>query len=249
MKKQKKNARKQLEKFSTIFTQLGLVLTLFVVFIVLEHQTVKSTSQLQPVNEQLYEDSFTFNKPIIVKKLLTKSTTPKKKTSPKNVLTPPVITKDDVVESVIDVPVEEPVVDLATIKQEKEDEIINTVDEPKPMSINNVQKTPVFKGCEGLSEDENRKCFERKIQQHVQQNFNAELAQDVGLRSGKYKIFTQFVIDKSGNVTDIKIRAPHTKLKNEAGRVVLKIPQFQPGKQNNKEVKVKYILPITFKVE
>jgi len=39
MKTTKKNARKQLEKFSTIFTQLGLVLTLFIVFLALEYET------------------------------------------------------------------------------------------------------------------------------------------------------------------------------------------------------------------
>ncbi|MEQ3498944.1 energy transducer TonB [Tenacibaculum sp. SSH1-16] len=87
------------------------------------------------------------------------------------------------------------------------------------------------------------------MQQHIQRNFNSELAQDVGLNSGKYKILTQFVIDKLGNVTDIQIRAPHAKLKKETNRVVNKIPKFTPGKQNNKEVKVKYTLPITFRVE
>lgn len=39
MKNVKKIPTKQLEKFSTIFTQLGLVLVLFIVYISLEHQT------------------------------------------------------------------------------------------------------------------------------------------------------------------------------------------------------------------
>ena len=38
------------------------------------------------------------------------------------------------------------------------------------------------------------------------------IAQDLGMRSGKYRISTQFVIDKQGNIIDLNIRAPHTKL-------------------------------------
>jgi len=39
MKNFKKAPTKQLEKFSNIFAQLGLVLVLFVVYVSLEHQT------------------------------------------------------------------------------------------------------------------------------------------------------------------------------------------------------------------
>src|SRR5210317_1721806 len=39
MKNVKKLPTKQLEKFSTIFTQLGLVLVLFIVYLAIEHQT------------------------------------------------------------------------------------------------------------------------------------------------------------------------------------------------------------------
>jgi protein TonB len=43
MKNLKKQPTKQLEKFSNIFMQLGLVLVLFVVFISLEHKTAQKT--------------------------------------------------------------------------------------------------------------------------------------------------------------------------------------------------------------
>jgi len=39
MKNVKKLPTKQLEKFSTIFTQLGLVLVLFIVYLAIEHET------------------------------------------------------------------------------------------------------------------------------------------------------------------------------------------------------------------
>ena len=247
MKITKKHARKQLEKFSTIFTQLGLVLTLFIVFLALEHETEKEVAVLKPSSSELYEPVYSFKQPVILKRVEQVTEYPKKKKVLKEIQKPKVVDNDTEITTVIEMPVDEPMIDVTAIPQEKEEEIIDKTEDP--ISINNVQSTPVFKGCEGLSEEENRKCFERKIQQHVQRNFNSVLAQDVGLSSGKYKILTQFIIDKSGNVTDIQIRAPHTKLEKETDRVVNKIPQFQPGKQNNKEVKVKYTLPILFKVE
>ncbi|CAM1345874.1 energy transducer TonB [Tenacibaculum crassostreae] len=247
MKTTKKHARKQLEKFSTIFTQLGLVLTLFVVFLVLEHETAKELAVIEPTKEEVYELVYTFKQPIILKNVKEVVKSPEKTTTRVEDLKPKVVDNNTEITTVIDMSVDEPVIDVTTIFQAREVENIDDTDDP--ISINNVQNTPVFKGCEGLSEEENKKCFEQKIQQHIQRNFNAELAQDVGLSSGKYKILTQFVIDKTGDIIDIKIRAPHMKLEKETDRVVNKLPKFQPGKQNNKEVKVKYTLPITFKVE
>lgn len=56
----------------------------------------------------------------------------------------------------------------------------------------------------------------------------------------------QFKIDKSGNVSEIEASAKHDKLKNEAIKVVNKIPQMIPGKQKDKAVEVMYSLPIVF---
>ena len=72
---------------------------------------------------------------------------------------------------------------------------------------------------------------------------------ELGLDAGSYKIQTQFIIDKEGNVIDVKIRAPHKRLKNETNKLINKLPKFTPGKQRNRPVKVRYILPIAFKVD
>ena len=75
-----------------------------------------------------------------------------------------------------------------------------------------------------------------------------DVAEGLGLR-GRNRIDVQFTIDKMGNVTNITTRAPHHKLENEAKRVMGKMPQLKPGKQNNKAVAVAYTVPIVIKME
>ena len=53
----------------------------------------------------------------------------------------------------------------------------------------------------------------------------------------------------NGNIVDIQARAPHKKLKEEAIRVIKLLPKMEPGKQQGKPVKVRYSMPIIFKIE
>ena len=56
MKNVKKLPTKQLEKFSTIFTQLGLVLVLFIVYLAIEHETEEK--KLSEVNYETTKKVF-----------------------------------------------------------------------------------------------------------------------------------------------------------------------------------------------
>lgn len=246
MKNVKKLPTKQLEKFSTIFTQLGLVLVLFIVYLTLEHKTLqKSVAIYEPeVNEPIYVEPSTeiiFQKEKIVKLRVE---------MPKTVfiLDEPIKDVDNKTEeTVILQPTEEPVPfdvnTVVTVKIPDPEEPAETV----PFIM--IQNAPVFKGCEGLSKEENKKCFDKKMNKFVQRNFDPGIANDLGLNSGKYKIQTQFIIDDKGDVVDIKIRAPHTRLKKQTQDLIEKLPKFTPGKQRNKSVKVRYTLPISFLVD
>lgn len=119
----------------------------------------------------------------------------------------------------------------------------------KPRNILNVEQVPIYPGCEGLSTNaERRQCMSKKIGKLVQRKFNTGLAEGLGLK-GTQNISVHFKIDKTGNVSEIIAKAPHTKLKREAMRVVDKIPQMIPGKHKDKNVEVMYSLPILFKVQ
>ena len=116
------------------------------------------------------------------------------------------------------------------------------------MSFSTVQNVPVFPGCERGNNEKKRKCMSDKIAKFVQRKFNTDLAGDLGL-TGRQRISVIFKIDKSGNVTGVRARAPHPRLEKEAQRVINSLPKMQPGKQRGKAVIVPYSLPIIFQVQ
>lgn len=248
MKNIKKKPTKQLEKFSTLFTQLGLVLVLFIVYIAIEYET-----------EQKQLAIIEHDSPTIItidpdqEIMFTKEPKPKPKVEqvkPTFIPDEPIKKGDNIVEETpFDLPVNKEPVEfhVDSLFTLKDDPIDNFPDDDVPFV--SIEEAPVFKGCEGLSKVENKKCFDKMMNRFIQRNFDTDLANDLGLRSGKHRIFTQFIIDKKGEVVDVKIRAPHPKLKTETLQTIKKLPKFKPGKQNNRFVKVKYTLPITFQVE
>ena len=248
MKTTKKKSTNQLDKYSAVFMQLGLALTLFIVFITLEHQTIRSnTISFRNFEPDEYSYPQFDNKPVIVVKEVSKKKMIKEKIlEPKTLINEITPIKNNDLETIINVkPTEEPdvnFIDNLNVLEEPNDPIENEV------PFINIEEAPIFKGCENLSKEDSKKCFTKQMTRFVQRNFNSDLAQDLGLREGKYKIFAQFLIDKSGSVKEIKIRAPHKRLEKEVKRVVNKLPIFIPGKQRGKPVKVRYTLPIAFQV-
>ncbi len=63
------------------------------------------------------------------------------------------------------------------------------------------------------------------------------------------KVFVQFVVDKDGELTNIEvIRGIGGGCDEEAVRIIENAPKWQAGKQRGKPVKVKMVLPITFRM-
>lgn len=64
------------------------------------------------------------------------------------------------------------------------------------------------------------------------------------------KVIVQFVIDTSGYVTDSKVvKSVSPTIDAEALRVINGMPQWKPGTQQGKVVKVKYTIPINFSLQ
>lgn len=124
-------------------------------------------------------------------------------------------------------------------KDEIEEEIV--------IGFISVESPPQFKSTpKNLSIQEKRDYFSKQISDLVSKNFNTSVCLNL---KGKQKIYTQFKIDKNGDIIDIKIRTPHILLEQEAERIIKLFPQFVPAKQKEKPISVVYTLPIIFQVE
>ena len=63
------------------------------------------------------------------------------------------------------------------------------------------------------------------------------------------KVFVQFVVDENGKVSDAAvIRGIGAGCDAEALRVIANSPNWSPGKQDGMPVKVRYVIPIVFKL-
>lgn len=63
------------------------------------------------------------------------------------------------------------------------------------------------------------------------------------------RVLVQFVVEKDGKVTDVHVvKSVDPSLDKEAVRVVAAMPKWIPGKLNGSAVRVKYTVPVTFKL-
>ena len=237
--KAKKHPKANLENYSKLFAQLGLVLTLTIVYVVIQSKTF--TDDLLVLNDSnfVFEDQ---TEAIIEYRV----EPPKKAPIPKKVIIEVVKQVDneaDITETIFkDIDTEAPV-EINDIVEIEPEEVI--IDEVPFISI---EDAPAFPGCTG-TKDEMKACFTSKIRKFVGKNFDSGLATELGLAPGVKKIFVMFKIDKTGEIVSVEARAPHMKLQKEAIRVVELLPKMEPGKQRGNPVTVKYALPIVFKVE
>jgi protein TonB len=234
----KKNPKADVSRNGSVYFAVGLALMLFLTYSTLNWKTYdKSDIDIGKLN---LDDDLEEDIPII-----------------EQVIPPPPPPPPPAAPEVIEVvedeeEVEETVIESTETDQDEEIEVdeieIEEVVEDVEVPFAVIENVPVFPGCERGSNADKRKCMSDKIAKFVQRKFNTDLAGDLGL-SGRQRIFVTFKIDKSGNVTGVRSRAPHPRLEKEAERVINMLPKMKPGRQRGNAVTVPYSLPITFQVQ
>ncbi len=64
------------------------------------------------------------------------------------------------------------------------------------------------------------------------------------------RVTVSFIIEKDGSISDVKaVRSVHPLLDKEAVRMVKSMPKWSPGKNNGKPVRVRFNLPVMFKLK
>ena len=232
-----------LQKNSTLYFQVGLIICLITTNALFE-MYFKTTIPDVVTWEFEPDDAIYITTPIIEKKIIAMAK-PKPTVRRVTKIDNPIVKKNDVVIMPVTPAMTTPIAPdvnppVSTPKPPKE---------TGPRNILGVEEVPIFPGCEGLEDNQERiKCMSGKLAKIVQRRFNGDLAVDQGLE-GIQRISVQFTIDKTGNVTDIKARSPHPSLVKEAKRVMTKVPRMEPGKQSDTPVDVVYSLPIIFRVQ
>lgn len=239
----KKNPKSNLENYSKLFIQLGLVLALFVTYVSIENKTY----------DKQYDELGVVEMGTDVEDETVMLTPPPPPPPPQPKAPPPptpekieVVEDEKEIEETIIETTETDETEAVEVEEIEEVEEVEEIVEDVPFSI--IEEVPVFPGCKG-SKNEKKACLNKKMRRHVTKNFNADLANELGLPPGKKRIYVQFKIDKDGSITAINARAPHPRLKKEAIRIAKKLPKMKPGRQRGKPVRVGYTLPITFNVE
>lgn len=100
-----------------------------------------------------------------------------------------------------------------------------------------VEEMPRFQGSKDHS----------KLIKYIQENirYKPEFGKET------FNIYVQFIVNKDGYVQDVKIirGIDNSALKQEVMRVFYAMPQWEPGKQDGKNVNVIYTVPIEYKIK
>lgn len=236
----KKNTKADVGRNSSVYFAVGLALMLALTYLTINYKTYdKSAIDIGQINmDQELEEEIP-----ITEQLQTPPPPPPPPAAPEVIEV--VEDEEEVEETVIEsteTSQDEEIIEVEEIEVEEVEEDIEV-----PFAV--IENVPVFPGCENQSGNNAKKqCMSDKIAEFVNKKFNTELASDLGL-TGRQRINVIFKIDKNGDITGVRARAPHPALEKEASRVIGLLPKMKPGKQRGKSVIVPYSLPIVFVVQ
>ena len=235
----KKNPKSDVSRNGSIYFAVGLALMLFLTYSTLNYKTYdKSNIDIGKLN---LDDELDEEIPII-EQIIPPPPPPPPPAAPEVIEV--VEDEEEVEETVIESTETDQDEEIMEVEDVEVEEVIEDVEVPFAV----IENVPEYPGCERGSNADKRKCMSDKIAKFVQRKFNTDLAGDLGL-SGRQRISVIFKIDKNGNVTGVRSRAPHPRLEKEAARVINMLQKMKPGRQRGKPVIVPYSLPITFQVQ
>ena len=225
----KKTEKASLENKRLIFAELGLIAALLVVYAGLESSTpVREVTLLQDNTAILEEDDIL---------AVTLDTPPP---APEMPALPMLSDELEIVDNDINVDLDFQSLDdtdaPVDIVEYKYQEVIEEDVEDEVIQFINVEQKPMFQGGEANG-------FSKWVNAHL---VYPEIAKENGVEG---RVTLQFTIGKDGKVQDVKVlAAPDPSLAEEAVRVVSSSPQWEPGRQRDRTVKVSYTFPVIYRL-
>ena len=223
----KKSQKASLEDKKVVYVLMGFVFVLSLCYVALEW-TEKEVTKYEVADME-----FTFEEEVEIQQT-TQETTPPPPPPPVQEVEVLNVVEDDVetesieinteddtdVEVVIAAPVEAPV-------EEEEEEVVFMV----------VETMPEFPG--------GQQALFKYLSENVKYPV---IAQENGIQG---RVICQFVVNKDGSIVDVEVvrSGGDASLDKEAVRVIKSMPKWKPGKQRGKAVRVKYTVPVNFRLQ
>lgn len=226
----KKTPKADLENKKSTWLLVGYVIVLSFMFIAFEwtKRDIKIDTS-QTVADVVFEEE-----------IIPITEQPEEVTPPPPVAPPPVAETLTIVED--DADVDE--VDIASTEELGQQVEIKYV--PVEVEEEEPEEQTIFEVVEEMPEFPNG--GQAGLMQYLAKNIKyPTIAQENGTQG---RVVCQFVVNKDGSIVDVKVlRGVDPYLDKEAVRVISTMPKWKPGKQRGKPVRVKYTVPVMFRLQ
>ena len=223
----KKSEQASLEKDKLVYVLMGLVFTLSLVYAALEW------TEREVTKYEVTDTEFLFEEEVEIQQTSQETPPPP----------PPPAVQEVEVLNVVEDNVETESIEVNT-EDDKEAEVV--IAAPVEAPVEEEEEEVVFVVVESMPEfPGGQQALFKYLSENVKYPV---IAQENGIQG---RVICQFVVNKDGSIVDVEVvrSGGDPSLDKEAVRVIKSMPKWKPGKQRGKDVRVKYTVPVNFKLQ
>lgn len=240
----KKNWKKNLENFRTIFFMVGLALSLMAATEIIQWTT---EYRVPEPKEPIEESTFAIpNLPPITFPEKPEIPEPKKEPEPEPIKLD--ADKFKKVDNDFKEPTR-PTLNLGDLNDTMATEFMGLPEVPEPVTVYVVENMARPKDCEALQgKKEQMDCFSNFVKFYLADEVN--FPRSNAFFATTETVYVQFVIDEFGMVKNVEaIRGENPDFREEAVRAISELPELVPAKQMGRPVPVKVVVPVRFRLD
>lgn len=113
--------------------------------------------------------------------------------------------------------------------------------------IAQIEKPPVFAGCENEAVQNLEACFNNGLKTVILLNF--KIPEKVKQENYKGQIKVVFIVSKKGEFEILYVNSMYSELEDEVNRIFKNLPTIQPATYNGRPVDSRYIIPISIPID
>ncbi|MCI5681302.1 MAG: energy transducer TonB [Bacteroidales bacterium] len=224
----KKSQKASLEDKKIIYVLMGFVLVLSVCYVAFEWTEKEVTKY------EVQDTDFLFEEEVEIQQTQQQETTPPP---------PPPAVQEVEVLNVVEDDVETETIEI-NAEDDKETEVV--IAPPVEAPVEEEEEEVVFVVVETMPEfPGGQQALFKYLSENVKYPV---IAQENGIQG---RVICQFVVNKDGAIVDVEVvrSGGDPSLDKEAVRVIKSMPKWNPGKQRGKAVRVKYTVPVNFRLQ